>query len=1235
LGVQMKSKFTRCALKFVQVALGLSTLVCASLSGHAVDLSDKPLTTSTATAMRPNIMFVLDDSGSMGSDYMPDYVATGLCRGSDGKWKKACEPMDPPFFSAKFNGIYYQPLFSYFPAVNPDGSSKGDQFRLSGSVKKWDQIQKEPFLSPSTKVDLTQYTDILWCIKNNPSASEKIDPKYCRVNGPAYGLMSNPLGGNHAAVSAGYNYPNTVFTYDRDNSGNRFFVFGDPYFYTFTDVTWCKDSPGFLTCQARRDIVNGYKYAKYNGGTRFNISATACTPTCPISGRTYEAEMTNFANWYAYYRNRLNMMKTGVGRAFAGLDDSYRTGLMTIHTNGSSTSNYIQLKTNDSTQKTAWYNKLYAVNLNGGTPLREALSTAGQMYAGKTLVDPVQYSCQKNFTILSTDGFWNGAIGVGIDGAVIGNQDNNAGVTPRPKYDGGLLSTTEAGNGAYGGNETLSDVAMYYYKTDLRDSSLSNCVGALGAGSNVCGNNVSPTKKDPASHQHMTLFTIGLGVDGTLDFRQDYETSAVGDFNSIRTGAKSWPAPKNDDETAIDDLWHAAVNGGGTYYSAKNPQALSDGLGDALREVGTRTGAAAAASTSNPQVTTKDNYIFSANYRTAFWDSVIRRRRVNTNTGELEKQIDWEAGSILNTMVADTSDVRTIYMFSAGAANKLKSFEWSTLTAAEKLYLDVNSWSDPATKLSNWAGLNAIAQTAAKAPGALVKYLRGQTILEDDSGSADLPFRGRENVLGDVVNAETVYSKKSQFEYADAGHAAYATTTATRQGLLFAASNDGMLHAINSDTGREVWAYIPTAVIPNLYKLADKNYAHEFYVDGTPTLGDVFDGSSWRTILVGGLNKGGTGYYALDVTDPLAPKALWEICATGSGCSNTEANIGFSFGNPIISKLGNDWTVMFTSGYNNADGKGYLYVVNPITGAPKFAPIATSCTGANCGLSKISPWIEAFDNNRALRVYGGDLEGNMWRFDVNDTISPAGREAFKLAQAGNPGGGLIQSITTKPELGEVDGDAVVFFGTGRFIGVSDKADGTVNSFYAVKDDLSNTPLGNVRTNGKLIKQILTTGVDKQGRTVRTNSNNSVDWTLKSGWYLDFPTAGERSFTDPVLTLGTVTFTTNIPTIADPCSGGGISWIYHLSWKTGGAVITADKSSTEQLVSAKILANEFATRPIIVQLPNGKVVSITQTNLGDTVNAAGNEVLNSGMVVGPPFLIDSIDGKRAGWRQILE
>ena len=260
-------------------------------------------------------------------------------------------------------------------------------------------------------------------------------------------------------------------------------------------------------------------------------------------------------------------------------------------------------------------------------------------------------------------------------------------------------------------------------------------------------------------------------------------------------------------------------------------------------------------------------------------------------------------------------------------------------------------------------------------------------------------------------------------------------------------------------------------VMSKMAKLADANYgyAHEYFVDGTPVVGDVYDSvtSTWKTILVGGLNAGGRGYYALDVTVPTAPKVLWEVS------SATDNDIGYSFGNPVITKnKAGKWVVAFTSGYNNilpGSGNGHLFVLNALTGSltaaggafdpsdPSFRklptnvgflPVGTAVTPNNVG--KINAWVETETNNTAARFYGGDMLGNLWRFDYDDNVAPSGAEAFRIGYTGSN-----QPITTKPQLSiaktGATSIAVVSVATGRLLGLGDLIDTSTQSVYAVKD----------------------------------------------------------------------------------------------------------------------------------------------------------------------------------------
>ena len=326
-------------------------------------------------------------------------------------------------------------------------------------------------------------------------------------------------------------------------------------------------------------------------------------------------------------------------------------------------------------------------------------------------------------------------------------------------------------------------------------------------------------------------------------------------------------------------------------------------------------------------------------------------------------------------------------------------------------------------------------------------------------------------MLGDIVDSQPVFVQQPFANYQDAGYTNFKSTNATRTPMVYVGANDGMLHAFYATLdpnpalkrGQEAWAVIPSSVLSNMYKLADDNYkrdGHQFYVDGTPVVGDICIGAStaadWKTILVGGLNAGGKGYYALDVTTPgVAPTPLWEFKQNPTSCPasmpgavdrTSDCNIGLSFGKPVITKLAGTWVVMVTSGYNNVngasngmDGGGFLYVLNAETArsstrSPRKSP-APGHSGTPSGLAQINNFVDnvAIDNT-TLRAYGGDVLGNMWRFDF--TPSPT---ATLLGSAkdlsNNP-----QPITIRPELAELDGKPFVMFGTGKLLGASDVTD---------------------------------------------------------------------------------------------------------------------------------------------------------------------------------------------------
>lgn len=903
-----------------------------------------------------------------------------------------------------------------------------------------------------------------------------------------------------------------------------------------------------------------------------------------------------------------------------------------------------------------------------------------------------------------------------------------------PTYN--VLTARQCQSTSTGGtSDTLADVAAYYYSTDLRSPTATSpdatgtCTGPTispnTTANDLCANNVPSFGRDTATFQHMTTFTLGLGAQGKMVYAptdgRDYWNDTSGDFYDIlkrntadpsngicswlSSGTCYWPTPASDSNANIDDLWHAAVNGRGTYFSAKDANSLSSSLNSLLTTIAAvpRPGVAAAAASSNPNVSTSDNFVYSSSYQSVTWFGEMVRQTIDVTTGQLSAQnwsamrlldcatTSWTAGrayvagdvyqqggfcylvlgdytsgssfdgsasgvdgvstrKLLQDEASATSSPvaaqsgRTIYTNSSTA---LVPFDWTNLqTVGLDTYFS-QSYLTPLLSQFCVSGTNCLstADQASASGATLVSFLRGDRTKE---GSF---YRQRTHVLGDIVSSEGRYVKTPLFNYVDAGYNDFKAAMASRQGAVYVGSNDGMLHAFDGTTGQELWGYVPSPVVPNLYALADKNYfsSHQYFVDATPEVGDisvpctpVFPATTcipWRTILVGGLNRGGNSYYALDITDPNNPKYLWTF---------TDSKMGYSYGNPRITKLKDGtWVVILTSGYNNSDGKGYVFVVNAWTGALiRTISNNTGTTAAPASVARVAAHVPTSDTNNTVQaVYGGDLQGNLWRFDVNGDIGASGYDAQRLVSVQDPSGNA-QPITAKPSVVTVSGYPVVYFGAGKYLGVTDINNTQTESFYAAVDTLGSTALPTPRSTGSgFVQQTLTAGTCPTGapvsicdpnQIVRTVTSNAVNIPTDKGWYLDFLTGGERVYTDPSIELGTLVFTTNVPSMnsasvcGDPSTAGAKSFFYALDYKTGGAV------SGSYGVGGVSLGDGTATRPVLIMLGSGTVISLTRVSTGISSNTPAGASTDLGSTkTGLPTIGKSGGAglKRVSWREL--
>jgi len=1188
----MKSIYaTRCLALVRAAALGLVFMHCTP-SAYAVstDIADVPL--AVKNSAKPNIMFILDNSGSM---------VWRSITGADATEQYRTDRAD--FYSSKVNQLYYDPDTRYVPGISkssfststPEGTSMANADPSSTGALQ------DPYLAPTgSKTDLTKQ-----CYYAGAT------PPLVPSGGTNSGNCRNPATGS---------YPNGPIAFTA-------------YYYEYTGAG--TPTPGSSTSYVRRDILpSTTSYTR--GAKRTDCSVSGTVATC-----TYAQEIQNFANWYSYYRTRILTMKTTMGLAFAGLGNKYRLGFSTINDNsntGNSTGqNFKSIADLSDTTKTAWFTQLYAIAPQNGTPLQRALRRVGEYYSGNGMgysggvgaEDPVQYSCQHNYSILSTDGYWNSN-----DVTTIGNRDLTVPTVPTSALDPVPVTGLTAGaqwprpfyEGPTASSNSLADVAAYYWVTDLRTST----------------NNVPVNSSDKASWQHMTTFTIGLGADGTKDYVEDYLTATTGFYHDLLAGTDNWPVPAEQNKTSIDDLWHAAVNGHGQYFSAKNPTSLRSSLTKVLDDIISRAGSAAAVAVANADVTI-DNASYASSYNSGNWSGNLGSYTIDTTTGIPSTTATWTAQALLDAPTVTASTRKIVSYTGVSGSGHGIQFQSSSATLGASI----------ATKLSTTQQdfLNSATTPPGPTDGAdVLAFLRGDRSLEGTT------YRSRASRLGDIINAEPVVVGTPGFNYSDDGYAAFkadqSTTraSATRRKVVFQGANDGMMHAFDATDGSESWAYVPNLHFNGSSKLRDLSkltgFSHQYYVDGIPVVGDVdfsntcpdggcprpttLPSADWKTILVGGLGKGGRGYFALNVTTPTAvseidaaTKVLWEFpnsattgtvdltttAGTTTGGLAVNANkVGYTFGTPVLVKTkAQGWVALVTSGYNNGvdtggDGHGYLFVLNARTGVLLHAfdtGVGDSSTpNGPSGLAHINGYVENSSVDNTIQyVYGGDLFGNVWRFDLNDA-STANWKLKKLATlvdaATTP---VPQPVSTVPELSKIiiggTEKRFVYVGTGLYLGDTDipGAAGAnahasqTQTMYGLVDDLSNpagataviTPL-----RSSLVQQTMTTS----GST-RTASNNAINFSTKKGWYVDLPVTGERVNTNPVLALGGLVFTSNIPN-NDVCTPGGSSWLNILDYKTGGM--------TSLNLASWSLGNVLASRPILIQLGNGSVkVLIRQSN----------------------------------------
>lgn len=650
--------------------------------------------------------------------------------------------------------------------------------------------------------------------------------------------------------------------------------------------------------------------------------------------------------------------------------------------------------------------------------------------------------------------------------------------------------------------------------------------GPLSAPPNSCGKN------------YMVMLTDGLPsvlssgqISYTTATLLSDLTTTVSNLNtkqSVTSYIVGFALPYGVNASQLNSI--ATAGGSGAPYYATDPASLNAALGNVFSNIISRSGASAAVALNSGYVSL-GNQVYQARFNSADWSGDLLSVPL-TSSGTLPTDLinnaTWRAAVTIGNQTATN---RVIITEKASTGTGIP-YRWpvnqaspttNEMDVAQTTPLNIN----PNSSTSDGLGASRLA------------FLRGDRTLEGTT------FRTRSTVLGDIINSSPVLVGPPSATMVDSTYLAFKTAQASRPTIVYVGSNDGMLHGFNATTGAEVLAYVPNEPMANLNQLTSPSYAHMYFVDGSPNEGDVYYNNAWHSVLVSSFGAGGRGIFSLDVTNPGSfSEANASQIFKFEFTEAQDTDVGYIMEKPSIVQLNNGkWAAIFGNGYNSTGtGTATLFIVDIQTGALiKKISTANGSTSSINGLSNPAV-IDADGNGTADYVYAGDLNGNMWKFDLTST-NPAN---WGVAYSGKPLFSAGQPITETPDVSpNPNGGYMVEFGTGKYLEVADNTTTPQNAFYGLWDNGTSVITGT----SQLQQQTVTSTITGSSTSYRVVSSNTVNYATQRGWYLTFPVLGERSVTDSVITGGKVIFSTLVPS-STSCSYGGTSWLMELDYLNG-------------------------------------------------------------------------------------
>ena len=1066
------------------VALALGLYVAgAATAVHAASFPNYPLQTGSGL-VPPNIMFILDNSGSMADSNMKRVDAPGIRLGAK---------------ALTVNSLSYDPTVTYTAWAKVDANGQATNGSGQPIVEAGGTTYTAAYSDTSNATSPINIGDslesVFYLLRTGQVGNSSAHYDRYRIDSLGNVKKASVISANDNS-QADLSFPWTsqgnysdpqLISVGADKAMVRLTISGSsgsPRIYATNGGTAvCQNSTSCDFHILGPTVLSVRVYAGGNanaGASTVSTSFVQLGPeTTAVPGsRTNSAEATNIATWYSFHRTRMKAAKAGASAAFIGLGSGYRVGFDTLNRNGNTNTviqSPIPVDSNsglfEGGNKKTWYDLLLSQTANGYTPLRSALKRTGDYYSTAAPwtdgTGTSEQSCRASYAMLTTDGFWN--------------QDDNFSI-------GGDIDGD-------GWSNTLADVAAYYWQTDLRPA---------------LDNNVPTNVKDPANWQHMSMFSVSIGQQGKLPI--------------TTPPPSSWPDPTDaEDAERIDDLWHAAVNAKGpNLIVASRSDDFKTALLGALSLVKEQR-ASGSNITANGNSLNNGAQIFQAVYSMPSWTGDVLAYGITR--GGIASSPQWSLADKANADAAGFV-ARPVYTWKAGTGG-----------------VPFNTTNNPG--IVGRVGGNAAVSIADN-----IAYIKGERSLEIKNGGT---LRDRVSPIGDIVNSSPFYERQLT--------------------SLFIGANDGMLHGIDSDTGKVLFSYMPNGIDwAKLSDLSDPTYSegsakHIFAVDGQMDVSDTAQGGG-KNILVSGLGRGGRGVFALDVTSMNTHDV--DGAFTGSfGASNvlfdttgslaSDAQMGYVLAQPQIRLLNN------TTGYTPAiiTGNGIsqdetttresvLYIYDTNGNVRKKIP--TGKTGPNNGLSQTS--VADLDSDGYVdTIYAGDMMGNVFKFDVSDKND--NKWKVSLLFSAKDAGGAAQPITggitaaRHPATGQI----FLVFGTGKLIGTSDlvsSAAQPTQTIYGLID--SNSTIA-----GRASLQVRTfpySGTDSQGRLARGLENYSSLPTGKQGWYVDLANnastwaRGERVVTSPTLNGRAAWISSVIPLLGAGCNNAGRGYLNVIDIFTG-------------------------------------------------------------------------------------